>query len=198
MLALWKKSYHKTRQHIKKQRHYFADKGPSSNQSYAFSSSHVQMWELDHKEGWAPKNWCFLAVVLQQTLESPMDCKFKPVCPKGNKLNVHWKDWCWSWSSNTLATWCEELISLEKTLMLGKIEDRRRRGWQKMSWLGGITDSMAWVWGNSRRSWRTGKSGVLQTMRVSKSQTWQSNWTTPMSFLTIVCWVLKQFTSSSN
>ena len=89
-------------------------------------------------------------------------------------------------------------VSLEKTLMLGKIEGRRRRGWQKMRWLGAITDSMVWVCANSRKLWRTGKSGVLQTTRISKSQTWQSNWTTPMSFLTVVCWVLKQFTSSSN
>ena len=70
---------------IKKQRHYFADKGPYS-QSYGFSSSHVWMWELDHKEGWAPKNWCFWTVVLEKRLESPLDCKeIKPVHPKGNQ-----------------------------------------------------------------------------------------------------------------
>ena len=72
------------RQHIKKQRHYFA-KGPSS-QSYGFSSGHVWMWELDHKESWVPKNWCFWAVVLEKTLESPLDCKeIQPVHPKGNQ-----------------------------------------------------------------------------------------------------------------
>ena len=69
-----KKSYDQPRQHIKKQRHYFANKGPSS-QSYGFSSSHVWMWELDHKESWVPKNWWFLTVVLEKTLESPLDCK---------------------------------------------------------------------------------------------------------------------------
>ena len=70
---------------IKKPRHYFADKGPYS-QSYGFSSSHVWMWELDHKEGWAPKNWCFWTVVLEKRLESPLDCKeIKPVHPKGNQ-----------------------------------------------------------------------------------------------------------------
>ena len=85
MLAPWKKSYDKSTQHIKKQRHYFANKGPSS-QSYVFSSSHVWMWELDHKESWAPKNWCFWTVVLEKTLESPLDCKeIKPVNPKGNQ-----------------------------------------------------------------------------------------------------------------
>ena len=81
----WKKSYDQPRQHIKKQRHYFANKGPSS-QSYGFSSSHVWMWELDYKESWAPKNWCFWAVVLEKTLESPLDGKeIKVVDPKGNQ-----------------------------------------------------------------------------------------------------------------
>ena len=70
---------------VKKQRHYFADKGPSS-QSYGFSNSHEWMWELDHKEGWAPNNWCFWTVVLEKTLESPLNCKeIKPVNPKGNQ-----------------------------------------------------------------------------------------------------------------
>ena len=70
---------------IKKQRHYFANKGPYS-QSYGFPSSHVRMWELDHKEGWALKIWCFLIVVLEKTLESPLDCKeIQPVNPKGNQ-----------------------------------------------------------------------------------------------------------------
>ena len=83
----WKKGYDKPRQHIKKQRHYFADKGPYS-QSYGFSNSHVWMWELDHKEGGALKNWCFWTVVLEKTLESPLDCKeIQPVNPKGNQ---HW------------------------------------------------------------------------------------------------------------
>ena len=78
-LASWKKSYDQPRQHIKKQRHYFANKGPSSK-SYGFSSSHVWMWELDHKEGWTLKNWCFWTVVLIKTLESPLDWKeIKPV-----------------------------------------------------------------------------------------------------------------------
>ena len=85
MLAPRKKSYDKPRKHIKKQRHYFADKG-SSSQSYGFSSSHIWMWELDKKESWAPKNWCFWTVVLEKTLESPLDCKeIKPVHAKGNQ-----------------------------------------------------------------------------------------------------------------
>ena len=81
----WKKSYDEPRQCIKKQRHYFADKGPS-NQSYGFSSSHVWMWELDYKEGWTLKNWCFWTVVLEKTLESRLDFKeIKPVNPKWNQ-----------------------------------------------------------------------------------------------------------------
>ena len=84
MLAPWKKSYDKPRQHIKKQRHHFANKGLYS-QSYGFFSSHVCMWDLDHKECWASKNWCFW-IVLEKILESPLDCKeIKPVNPKGNQ-----------------------------------------------------------------------------------------------------------------
>ena len=81
----WKNSYDKSRQHIKKQTHHFADKGLFS-QFYGYSSSHVWMWELDHKEGWTMKNWCFWTVVLEKTLESPLDWKeIKPVHPKGNQ-----------------------------------------------------------------------------------------------------------------
>ena len=79
---------------------------------YGFSSSRVWMWGLDYKESWALKNWCFWTVMLEKTLESPLDCKeIQPVHPKGNQswIFIHWKDWCWSWNSNTLATWCEEL-----------------------------------------------------------------------------------------
>ena len=85
LLAPWKKNYDKPRQHIKKQRHHFAHKGPY-NQSYGFSSSRVWKWELDHKEGWVPKNRWFLIVVLERTLETSLDCKkIKSVNPKGNQ-----------------------------------------------------------------------------------------------------------------
>ena len=84
MLAPWKKSCGKPRQHVKMQRHHFADKDPYK--SYGFSSSHVQMWKLDHKEGWVPKNWCFWTVLLEKTLQSPLDGKeIKPVNYKGNQ-----------------------------------------------------------------------------------------------------------------
>ena len=106
MHAPCNKSYDKPGQCVKKQRHHFANKGPDS-QSYGFSSSHVQMWELNCREGWVPKNWCFQTVMLEKTLESPLDSKkVKPVNPNGKStLNIHCKDWCWSWISNTLSTW---------------------------------------------------------------------------------------------
>ena len=88
MLTPWKESYDQPRQHIKKQRHYFVNKGPSS-QGYGFSSGHVWMWELDDKESWAPKNWCFWIVVLEKTVESPLDFKeIQPVYPKGNQSSI--------------------------------------------------------------------------------------------------------------
>ena len=84
----WKESHDQPRQHIKNQRHYFASKGPSS-QGYGFSSGHVWMWELDCEESWVPKNWCFWTVVLEKTLESPLDCKeIQPVHPQGDQSTV--------------------------------------------------------------------------------------------------------------
>ena len=122
------------------QRHYFANKGPSS-QSYGFSSSHVWMWELDYKESWVLKNWCFRTVVLEKTLESLLDYKeIQSVNPKGNQS--------WIFTERTDAEaeapilWPADAKNwlFEKTLMLGKIESRRRRGQQRMRWLDGITD----------------------------------------------------------
>ena len=85
MLTPWKKSYDQPRKHIKKQRHYFVYKSPS-NQSYGFSSSHIWMWELNYKERWVLKTWCFLTVVLKKTFGSPLDCKeIQPINPKGNQ-----------------------------------------------------------------------------------------------------------------
>ena len=128
---------------IKKQKHYFVNKGLYS-QSYGFSNSHVWMWELDHKESWVLKNWCFWTVVLEKTLESPLDCKeIKPVHPKGIQSWVFilqsWKDRCWSWSSNTLATWCEKLTHWKRPWYWERLKSRGK-GVER--WLGGITDSM--------------------------------------------------------
>ena len=109
-----------------------------SSQSYGFSSSPVWMWDLEHKEDWALKNWCFWTVVLEKTLESPLDCKeIKPINPK--EINPEYSsDWL---MLKLKLQYFDHLIrrtnSLEKPLMLGKIEDRRKRGWQRMRWLDG-------------------------------------------------------------
>ena len=93
---------------ILKSKHYFADKGLSS-QSYGFFNSHVWMWELDYKEHWAPKNWCFWTGVGEASWESLGLQDQTSQSLRKSVLNIHWKDWCWSWNSNTLATWCKEL-----------------------------------------------------------------------------------------
>ena len=131
------------RQYVKKQTHYFANKGPSS-QSFGFSSIHVQMWELDYKENLAPKNWCLWTVVLEKTLECPLDCKenqsiLKEMSPEYSleglmmKLKLQHFDYL-----------MRRTDSFKKTLMLGKIEAKRRRGWQRMRWLDGITPLAVW------------------------------------------------------
>ena len=139
-LAPWKKSYDKPRQHIEKLRQYFADKGPSS-QSYGVSSSHVWMWELNYKESWAPKNRCFWTVVLEKTLESSLDCKgIKPLNPKEINLEYSLEGLMLTLKLQYFGHLIQRADSLEKTLMLGKIEGRRRRGWQRIRWLDGITN----------------------------------------------------------
>ena len=165
MFAPWKKSYAQPRQHIKMQRHYyFADKGLSS-QSYGFSSSHVWMWELDHKEGWAPKNWYFWTVVLKKSLESPLDFKeIKPVNPKGNQSGCSLEGLMLKLKPQYFGHLMRRTHSLEKTLMLGKIEGRRRRGQQRWDgWIASPTQ-WTWVWVRSGRWWWTGKPGTLQSM----------------------------------
>ena len=141
MLAPWKKSYDQPRQCIKKQRHYFDDNSPSS-QSYGFSSSHVWIWELDHKEGWALKNWCFWTVVLEKTFESPLGCKIKPANLKGNQSWISLEGLMLKLKLQYFCHLKQRAGSLEKALMLGKIEGRRRRGWQRRRRLDGITDSV--------------------------------------------------------
>ena len=139
MLAPWKESYDKPRQHIKKQIHHFADKGPYS-QSHGFSSSHVWLWELDHKESWAQKNWCFWTVVPEKTHESPSDCKeIKPVIPKEMSPEYSLEGLMLKLQYFGHLMWKAD--SLEKTLMLEKIEGRSRRDRHRMRWLDGITDS---------------------------------------------------------
>ena len=148
--------------------HYFANKGLSS-QGYGFPRSRVWMWELDHKESWVPKNWCFWTVMLEKTLESPLDCKeIQPVHPKGSVLGVHWKDWCWSWNSNTLATWCEELTHLKRPWCWERLRaggEGDDRGWD--GWMASLTQ-WTWVWVDSGTWWGTGRPGVLQFMGLQR------------------------------
>ena len=155
----WKKSYDRPRQHIKKQRHYFANKGPFS-QSYGFSSSHVWVWELDYKENWAPKNWCFWTVVIEKTLASPLDCKeIKPVNPKENQpwifigrtdaeaeTPILWPPDAKNWLTGVEKDWRQE-------------EKGTNRGWD--GWMTSLT-WLTGVWASSGSWWWTGKPGVLQ------------------------------------
>ena len=150
---------------MKKQRHYFANKGLSSR-GYDFSSSHVWMWELDYKEKWVPKNWWLWTVVLEKTLESPLDCKeIQPVHPKENQSWLFiGKDWCWSWNSNTLATWYEEPAHWKRPwcweiLKAGGEGDDR--GWD--DWMASPTQ-WTWIWVSSKNWWWTGRPGVLRFM----------------------------------
>ena len=175
MLTPWKESYDQPRQHIKKQRHDFANKGPH-NQNYGFSSSHVWMWELDHKESWVPKNWCFWTVVLEKTLESPLDCKeIQPVNPKGNQ------SWIFIGRNDAEAEapilWPPDA----KNWLIGKDpdagKDRRQeeKGTTEDWWLDGITDSMTWVWASSG-SWMDREAWCALVHGVTKSWTQLSVW----------------------
>ena len=178
MLAPWKESYDIPRQHIKNQKHHFTDKGVYS-QSYGFPSSHVWMWELNHKEDWMLKNWCFWIVVLEQNFENPLDSKkIKPVNPKGNQS--------WIFTGRTVAEteapvlWPSESKSwlIGKDLEAGKGWSQKEKGWQRMRWLDSIINSIdmnlsnLWDIVQDRGAWHAAVNGA------AKSLVWLSDWTT--------------------
>ena len=160
--APWKESYNKPRHTdiIKKQTHHFTNKGPYS-QNYGFSSSHVQMWELNHKEGWAQKNWYFWTVVLENS--------WVPWTASSNQsilkeINSEYSLEGLMLKLQYFGHLMRRANSLKKTLLLRKIEGSRSRGQQRMRCLDVITNSVLMNWTNSGRQWRMGKPGVLQSM----------------------------------
>ena len=138
------------------------------------------MWELDYKESWALKNWCFWIVVLEKTLESlGLQGDQTSHFLKEINLNIHWRDWCWCRSSNTLATWCKELTHFKRLWCWERLKaggEGDDRGWD--GWMASPTQ-WTWVWVSSRSWWWTGEPGMLQSMG---SQSVGHDWATELNW----------------
>ena len=178
----------KLRQHIKKQRHCSANKGLSC-QAYGFSSGHVWMWELDYKENWALKNWCFWTMVLKKTLESPLHCKeIQPVHPKGDQSWGSLEGLMMKLKLQYFGHFMWRTDSFEKTLKLGKL----KMGEEDDRWWDGLLASLTWwtwVWTSSKSWWWTRKPGMLQFMGLQKVGLY---WVTGLN------WILMNFPNTKN
>ena len=167
MIASWKENNDKPGQGVEKQRHYSTNKGPYS-QGYGFPRGHIQLWELDHKEGRMPNNWCLQTVLLERTPENPLtERRWTSQSEGRSMLNTPWKDWYWSWSSSILVIWCGQMTH-EKSLMLGKIEGRRRRGHQRTRLLMLSSIQWTWTWAKFGTWWGTGRPGMLKSMGLQR------------------------------
>ena len=176
MLAPGKKNYDQSRQHIKKQRHYFTNKG-LSNQSHGFSSGHVWMYELDYKESWGPRNWCFWTVVLEKTLESPLDCKeIQPIIPKWDQSRV----FIGRTDAETPIVWSPDAKCwlTGKDPDLEKIEGSTRRVTPRMRWVNGIIYSVDISLKKLQKTVKDREAWSAAVHGVAKCQTQVSNWTT--------------------
>ena len=175
MLTPWKESYDQPRQHIQKQRHYFANKGPSS-QGYGFSCGHVWMWELDCEESWALKNRCFWTVVLEKTLESPLDCKkIQPVHSKEISPGCSLEGMMLKLKLQYFGHLMWRVDSLEKT-DAGRDWGQEEKGMTEDEMAGWSLTRWSFVWVNSGSWWWTGRPGVLRFMGL-QSLTRLSEWT---------------------
>ena len=135
---------------------------------------------MDYKENWAPKNWCFWTVVLESPLRVPWTARrSNQSILRRSVLNIHWKDWCWSWNYNTLATWCEELTRWKRPWFWERLKaggESEARG--RDDWMASLTQ-WTWIWVGSGSWWWAGKPGMLPFMGLQRVR---HNWATELNW----------------